>query len=80
MAKVLSLDFEQPQTRQQALREIQSVLDTGGVAAFPTDTFYGLGADPFNEAAVSKIFALKKRAADQPLLVLIHSVTQCRRL
>lgn len=76
MAKVLSVDFEQPEARAEAVQNIQSVLKSGGVIAFPTDTFYGLGADPFNPKAVSRIFQIKQRPADKPLLVLIHSINQ----
>ena len=76
MAKVLQIDFEQPDTTSKAIENIQSVLNSGGVIAFPTDTFYGLGADPFNPDALSKIFQIKQRPADKPLLVLIHSLDQ----
>ena len=80
MAKVLQVDFEQPDTSRKAIEDIQSVLNSGGVIAFPTDTFYGLGADPFNPEAISKIFRIKQRPADKPLLVLIHSKKQVARL
>jgi len=76
MAKVLSIDFEQPEARAEAVQNIRSVLNSGGVIAFPTDTFYGLGADPFNPEAVSRIFQIKQRPADKPLLALIHSIDQ----
>jgi L-threonylcarbamoyladenylate synthase len=48
----------------------------GRVVAFPTDTFYGLGADPFNLAAVSEIFRIKRRTADRPLPLLVDSIDQ----
>lgn len=73
MANVVQVDFEQPDTSSKAIEDIQSVLNSGGVIAFPTDTFYGLGADPFNPDVLSKIFRIKQRPADKPLLVLIHS-------
>ena len=80
MANVLRIDFESPEASSKTLETIQSVLDSGGVIAFPTDTFYGLGADPFNPEAISKIFRIKQRPADKPLLVLIHSPDQVDRL
>ena len=80
MANVLRIDFESPEASRKTLATIQSVLDSGGVIAFPTDTFYGLGADPFNPEAISKIFRIKLRPADKPLLVLIHSPDQVDRL
>lgn len=45
------------------------VLRTGGLVAFPTETVYGLGADAENVAAVRRIFAVKGRPADHPLIV-----------
>ncbi len=49
---------------------------SGKVIAFPTDTFYGLGADPFNLAAVSEVFRIKRRTADRPLPLLVASIDQ----
>jgi L-threonylcarbamoyladenylate synthase len=43
---------------------------------FPTRCLYGLGADAFNEAAVERIFDIKQRPADMPLLVLINRLDQ----
>ena len=80
MAKVLSVNFEQPDSSGKAIETVQSVLNSGGVIAFPTDTFYGLGADPFNPDALTKIFQIKQRPADKPLLVLIHSLDQLKNL
>ena len=57
-----------------------SVIRAGGVIAFPTETFYGLGADPFNAKAVNKIFNLKQRNPLKPLLVIIERLAQLDRL
>ena len=48
----------------------------GKVVAFPTDTFYCLGADPFNLAAVSEVYRIKGRTADRPLPLLVASLDQ----
>lgn len=48
----------------------------GKVIAFPTDTFYGLGADPFNLAAITEIFRIKRRSADRPIPLLVSSLDQ----
>ena len=45
------------------------IIKNGGVAAFPTETVYGLGANAFNVAAVEKIFIAKGRPSDNPLIV-----------
>lgn len=47
------------------------VVSEGGVIAFRTDTFYGLGADPFNAAAVARIRELKGREENKPILLLL---------
>ncbi|QQS42827.1 MAG: threonylcarbamoyl-AMP synthase [Acidobacteriota bacterium] len=48
----------------------------GGTVAFPTETVYGLGADVFNEFAISKIFSAKQRPADNPLIAHVGDVSQ----
>ncbi len=52
------------------------IIARGGVIAFRTDTFYGLGADPFNRSAVQRIKQLKGREANQPILVVISDIDQ----
>lgn len=56
------------------------VIANGGVIAFRTDTFYGLGADPFNAAAVARIRELKGREENKPILLLISDPDQVERL
>lgn len=48
----------------------------GNLVAFPTETVYGLGADANNQAAVAKIYTVKGRPADHPLIVHISSITK----
>lgn len=50
-----------------------ALLKAGGVVAFPTETVYGLGADASNPAAVAKIYALKGRPNDHPVIVHLAS-------
>jgi len=50
---------------------IAELVSHGGVIAFRTDTFYGLGVDPFNREAVSRIKQLKGRGAAKPILIVI---------
>lgn len=49
------------------------IISAGGVIAFRTDTFYGLGADPYNRRAVARIRELKGREHDKPILLLVSS-------
>jgi L-threonylcarbamoyladenylate synthase len=53
----------------QALSRAASLLASGEIVAFPTETVYGLGADALNAMAVAKIFELKKRPHFDPLIV-----------
>lgn len=48
----------------------------GRVVAIPTDTFYGLSADPFNLAAVERVFRVKGRPESQALPILVNSIEQ----
>jgi L-threonylcarbamoyladenylate synthase len=50
------------------------VLSSGGLVAFPTETVYGLGADACNAAAVARIYSVKGRPADHPLIVHVPSM------
>jgi L-threonylcarbamoyladenylate synthase len=56
--------------------EAAAYIRNGGIVAFPTETVYGLGADIFNEQAVGKIFAAKRRPADNPLIAHIATIEQ----
>lgn len=57
---------------QKYIEAIQS----GEIVAFPTETVYGLGADAFNAEAISKVFSLKGRPSDNPLIVHISDKEQ----
>ncbi len=50
------------------------IIQNGGIVAFPTETVYGLGANVFDKQAIAKIFKLKNRPADNPLIVHISSL------
>jgi len=51
----------------------QTLLE-GNLVAFPTETVYGLGADALNKQAVARVYQVKGRPADHPLIVHIHSM------
>lgn len=56
-------------------REIDLIVDyfrQGAAVVYPTDTVYGLGCVASNSRAVKKIFKIKKRSVDKPLLVLVE--------
>jgi L-threonylcarbamoyladenylate synthase len=53
---------------------------SGKVLGMPTDTFYGLAADPFNLRAVDRVYEIKSRSRHKPLSLLIESVDQAEEL
>ena len=53
-----------------------SIIESGGVIAFKTDTFYGLGVDPLNETAVKRLKKIKGRDDGKPILLLISDETE----
>jgi len=50
----------------------------GEVVAYPTETVYGLGVDPFNEDAIQRLFAVKSRDAGKPILLIVADMEQLR--
>lgn len=56
------------------------LLKKGGLVAFPTESWYGLAVDPFNERALDRLYAVKRRAADKPILVLVENIDQLGQL
>ena len=56
------------------------ILAEGGLAAFPTETVYGLGADALNADAVGKVYAAKGRPSDNPMIVHISSKNDIMKL
>ena len=67
---------ENQQTRIKAAETIRR----GGIVAFRTDTFYGLGVDPFNPAALQALRELKGREEAKPILVLIADIDDIDRV
>ena len=71
----LMIQEDNEPTRREAAR----IIAGGGVIAFRTDTFYGLGADPFNRAAIARIIELKGREDRKPILLLISDADEVDR-
>ncbi len=72
--RVIPVDPEAPAA--EAIAIAGRVIREGGLVAFPTETVYGLGANAFDEAAVAKIFAAKRRPPNDPLIVHIEQIEQ----
>ena len=74
------LDVRSPDRCASALARAAEVLRGGGLAAFPTETVYGLGANALDAGAVERIFAAKGRPANNPIIVHIADVGEVLRV
>ena len=59
---------------QKIINKTIEVLESGGIILYPTDTIWGIGCDATNENAINKIYEIKKRQKNKPLILLIHDV------
>ncbi|MCA9937810.1 MAG: threonylcarbamoyl-AMP synthase [Anaerolineales bacterium] len=57
-----------------------AALNAGNLVVFPTDTVYGVGADPFSEAAIARLYMAKQRPADKGIPVLIADLADLARV
>ena len=73
-AELLRVDAQSPQS--EVLRYAAHFLTRGCVVGIPTDTFYGLAADPFNLAAVDEIYRVKGRPETRALPILVNCLEQ----
>jgi L-threonylcarbamoyladenylate synthase len=69
MTRLLATDAREPDNR--IIAGAVRILEGGGVILFPTETFYGIGADARNPSAVDKVFAVKGRDFRNPLSVIV---------
>ena len=76
--KILRADPTHPS--HDLIHEAARVIRNGGVICFPTRHLYGLGADAFNADAVNRVFEIKRRPEDKPLLILIDKQYDLSRL
>lgn len=72
--RIIEIDPINPELEK--LRYCAKVIKSGGLVAFPTETVYGLGACIYLEDAVKKIFKVKNRPLDNPLIVHISNLNQ----
>ena len=70
----LAIDARQPAAAP--LAEAAAILLAGGVVAMPTDTLYGLAADPFSSAAIARVFAVKGRPTERAMPLVAADVDQ----
>lgn len=61
---ILEINAKHPEPRK--IRKVVDILLDGGIIAYPTDTYYGIGCDLFKKEAIEKIYQLKRRSPTQP--------------
>ena len=71
-SKILDVDPVYP--RADAIKRAAEIIEHGGIVIFPTACLYGLAADAMNGDAVRKIYDIKKRPAENPILVLVENL------
>ncbi len=77
-AEIVKINSETPET--SLVKYAAEQIRAGQVLGMPTDTFYGLAADPFNLRAVDRVYEIKSRSRHKPLSLLIESVDQAEEL
>lgn len=61
---------------ERKIKEAAIIIRAGGLVVYPTETVYGLAADPKNKIAVRKVFSAKRRPRDNPLSVAVKDINQ----
>lgn len=68
--------IESDESLRKGLIQACEIISKGGVIAFPTESFYGLGVNATNANAVKRLFTIKKREPDLPILILTSSLEE----
>lgn len=64
------------QPNQERLQQAVRALQAGGIVAYPTEAVYGLGCDPWNEAAMRRLLALKRRPIEMGVILIASRFEQ----
>jgi len=74
---LLSINPQNPQKR--LIRRVCEALEKGGLIAYPTDTFYGIGCDLYNKKGIQLIHKLKSRPLSKPFSIICDSLKEISR-
>ena len=77
-AEIIRINADNPEPR--LVSYVADQIRSGQVVGMPTDTFYGLAADPLNLRAVERIYEVKSRSKHKPLSLLIDSIDEAEDL
>jgi L-threonylcarbamoyladenylate synthase len=78
--KELKLNYENNIEADRIIKSAANALRSGGVIIYPTDTLYGLGANAFNESAISRVFKIKKQNRNKPISVIVKDIRMARKI
>ena len=76
--EIVRINADKPET--PLVSYVAEQIRNGKVLGMPTDTFYGLAADPFNLRAVDRVYEIKSRSRHKPLSLLVESIDQAEDL
>ena len=66
----------QDEVNEQELNRVVQILSDGGIAIFPTETVYGIGANAYNEESVRRIYEVKNRPGEKPLSIMVSGIDE----
>ena len=65
--------------KYEVIKKCIKVLNNGGVILYPTDTIWGIGCDATNSTAIKKVYSIKERKKDHPLILLMHDIDSLKK-
>ena len=68
---ILKVDMNDETSISSGIKRAAEILLSGGVVAIPTETFYGLAVNAMDEKAIERLFRIKGRRSENPILILI---------
>ncbi|EQD77167.1 Sua5/YciO/YrdC/YwlC family protein, partial [mine drainage metagenome] len=80
MTIILNLRSVSGREAAKRIRQAAQIIKNGGIVVFPTETVYGIGANALDAKACKKIYSIKGRASDNPLIVHVSSLEMASRI
>jgi len=77
--RVLTVSINQDNPQLRLINRVSDVLKSGGLIAYPTDTFYGIGCDLYNKRGIQLIHKLKNRPLKKPFSIICDSLKEISR-
>lgn len=73
---IININKNDEYSIKYASKEAAKIINAGGIVISPTDTVYGMLANAFNMEAINKIYSIKEREKEKPLVVLLKDINQ----